>query len=145
MSERGLDVRLEAGDEVKVLADEALLHRMIANLLDNELKHLPRGCCVTIKLQAEEDAAALTLEDNGPGFDPEVLEQVFARRVKGRDSDGHGLGLAFVDAVVRAHGGTVTARNHEGGGAQIAVTLPLASPHQVQQARTPTERQSSAA
>jgi len=145
MSERGLDVRLEAGGEVKVLADEALLHRMIANLLDNELKHLPRGCVVTIKLQAEEDAAALTLEDNGPGFDPEVLEQVFARRVKGRGSDGHGLGLAFVDAVARAHGGTVTASNHEGGGAQIAVTLPLASPHQVQQARIPTDRQSSAA
>jgi signal transduction histidine kinase len=47
--------------------------------------------------------------------------------VKGRDSSGHGLGLAFVDAVVRAHGGSVAASNREGGGARIAVTLP-ASP-----------------
>ena len=46
--------------------------------------------------------------------------------MKGNTSDGHGLGLAFVDAVVRAHGGTVAASNREGGGARIAITLPLA-------------------
>jgi signal transduction histidine kinase len=68
----------------------------------------------------------LILEDDGPGFDPEVLLLLFERRVKGRDSNGHGLGLAFVDAVARAHGGTVTASNRESGGARISVTLPLA-------------------
>ena len=52
---------------------------------------------------------------------------VFERRVKGRNSGGHGLGLAFVDAVARAHGGSVAASNREGGGARIAITLP-ASP-----------------
>ena len=56
-----------------------------------------------------------------------MLDHLFERRVKGRDSDGHGLGLAFVDAVARAHGGTVAATNREGGGARILVTLPLAS------------------
>lgn len=126
MSEKGIEVRLDAADEVKVLADEALLHRMIANLLDNELKHLPRGCDVTIKLHTEEDTAVLTLGDNGPGFDPDVLLHIFERRVKGKDSNGHGLGLAFVDAVAHAHGGAVAASNGASGGARIRVMLPLA-------------------
>lgn len=127
MSERGLQVRLQCDHPVLVLADTALLHRMVANLLDNELKHLPRHCAVTIEVQAENDAAWLILEDNGPGFDFDVLQHLFERRVKGRNSNGHGLGLAFVDAVSRAHGGMVTASNRERGGARIAVTLPLAS------------------
>ena len=66
MSERGLQVRLQGDDAVIVLADTALLHRMVANLLDNELKHLPRHCAVTIEVQAGNDAAWLILEDNGP-------------------------------------------------------------------------------
>ena len=67
-------------------------------------------------------------EDDGPGFDPEVILHVFERRVKGKNSQGHGLGLAFIDAVARAHGGTATACNRPAGGAQIAVTLPIAAP-----------------
>jgi signal transduction histidine kinase len=102
---------------------------MIANLLDNELRHLPRGCAVSIQLRPDEDTATVIIEDNGPGFDPEVLLHVFERRMKGRDSDGHGLGLAFVDAVARAHGGAAAASNRENGGARMIVTLPLATPH----------------
>lgn len=125
MSEKGITIGLRCEGEVKVLADAALLHRMIANLLDNELKHLPHACQVTISVRQEDDHASLTLEDNGPGFDPSVLQNVFERRVKGRNSDGHGLGLAFVDAVARAHGGAAKAANREDGGARIVITLPL--------------------
>ena len=106
LSEKGLKVSLQSGGPVNILADAALLHRMIANLLDNELKHLPAACTLTIELRSEEDAAWLIFEDDGPGFEPEVLLHVFERRVKGRDSNGHGLGLAFVDAVARAHWGS---------------------------------------
>lgn len=127
MSEKGLNVRMRSAGAVKVFADAALLHRMVANLLDNELKHLPGTRTVEIELQAGKDAASLILEDDGPGFDPEVLSNLFERRVKGRNSNGHGLGLAFVDAVVHAHGGTIAAANRESGGARIAITLPLAS------------------
>jgi signal transduction histidine kinase len=127
MSEKGFEVKLRSRGPVIIFADAALIHRMVANLLDNELKHLPPHCTLSIDLRGKEDTALLVLEDDGPGFDPEVLLHVFERRVKGRDSNGHGLGLAFVDAVARAHGGTVTASNREGGGARIAVTIPLAT------------------
>jgi signal transduction histidine kinase len=126
MSEKGLRVKLCSAGRLEVSADAALLHRMIANLFDNELKHLPALCTVTISLRAEEDAAVLVLEDNGPGFEPEVRSQVFERRVKGRNSTGHGLGLAFVEAVVRVHGGTIEASNRPEGGARLTITLPIA-------------------
>jgi signal transduction histidine kinase len=127
MSEKGMEIRLRSTGALKVAADAGLIHRMIANLFDNELKHLPIGCTVTIQLRVEEDRALLILEDDGPGFSREVGLHLFEERVKGRESNGHGLGLAFVDAVTRAHGGSVTATNRAMGGAQIVVTLPLAS------------------
>jgi signal transduction histidine kinase len=125
MSEKDLRVRLSCADSVKVYADEALLHRMIANLLDNELRHLPAGCTVSIELRSNDGLVSLSFQDDGPGFDRGVLPHLFEGRVKGRNSSGHGLGLAFVDAVGRAHGGTVTASNLDSGGAQITVLLPV--------------------
>lgn len=127
MSEKGLKVGMRSAGPVTVLADASLLHRMVANLLDNELKHLPGRCMVTVELESGENGASLILEDNGPGFDSEVLDHIFERRVKGRNSDGHGLGLAFVDAVARAHGGTASVANRETGGARITVNIPFAS------------------
>ena len=127
MSEKGLRVRISCTDPVKVCADEALLHRMIANLLDNELKHLPTGCTVSIALLSNEGVASMIIKDDGPGFDQDVLPRFFEGRVKGRNSNGHGLGLAFVDAVARAHGGSVSASNGDSHGARITVSLPLAT------------------
>jgi signal transduction histidine kinase len=126
MSERGLQLRFHSEGSLKILADAGLIHRMIANLFDNELKHLSPGCTVTVQLQPIDTDAALTFRDDGKGFDQEIRSHLLERRVKGKNSSGHGLGLAFVDAVVRAHGGRVQASNAENGGAQIAIVLPIA-------------------
>lgn len=126
MSEKGLHVRLCSAGKVEVDADAALVHRMMANLFDNELKHLPPSCSVTISLRASDESAFVTVEDNGPGFDPEIVEHLFEQRVRGHNSKGHGLGLAFVQAVARAHGGVVEAANREEGGAWIAIQMPRA-------------------
>jgi signal transduction histidine kinase len=124
MSEKGIRMNLRSSGPATVLADAALLHRVIANLLDNELNHLPPSCTVSIKLGASEDAATLTVEDDGPGFASEIGVHMFEQRVKGRDSKGHGLGLAFVEAVVRAHGGSVRASNRPEGGALLLISWP---------------------
>jgi len=126
MSERGLRMQLRSGGAVKVFVDAALLHRAVANLLDNELKHLPASCTVVICVQVEKDEAMLIVEDDGPGFAAEVEQTMFEQRVKSRGSSGHGLGLAFVEAVVRAHGGSVTASNRAEGGARLVIRLPCA-------------------
>jgi signal transduction histidine kinase len=126
MSEKGLQVQLCSAGVVEVNADTALIHRVLANLFDNELKHLPPSCTVTVSLRAAGDAALIVIEDDGPGFDSEIASHLFERRVRGRNSQGHGLGLAFVDAVVRAHGGTIAASNRSRGGARLAIKLPLA-------------------
>ena len=125
MTEKGVQIKLLSEDGVIVFGDEGLIHRMIANLLDNELKHLSYGSTVVISLEVEENSARLSFDDNGNGFDPEVLKDLFLRRVKGKTSTGHGLGLAFVDAVAHAHRGSVEAGNRKGGGARIVVRLPL--------------------
>jgi signal transduction histidine kinase len=127
MGEKDLRVRLQSHGPVQILGDEGLIHRMIANLFDNELKHLSQGCNVTLNLEQRDGNAILILSDDGLGFDPAVKSRLFSERVKGKDSTGHGLGLAFVDAVVRAHSGMVAASNLDRGGARIAITLPLAS------------------
>ena len=53
-----------------------------------------------------EGSAILIVQDDGPGFAPDIIQHLFELHAKGRDASGHGLGLAFVDAVVRAHGGS---------------------------------------
>jgi signal transduction histidine kinase len=124
MADKGLQIRLHSAHPITIEGDAALIHRMIANLFDNELKHLPAACTITIRLQVDENSVSIVFEDNGPGFSPDVMPLLFERRVKGKESNGHGLGLAFIDAVARAHGGTARACNRETGGAQVNVTLP---------------------
>jgi len=126
LSEKGLRVQLRSAGVVEVFADAALLHRMVANLFDNALKHLPASCTVMIALSAADEFAVLVLEDDGPGFGAEIGSAMFEARVKGEGSRGYGLGLAFVEAVVGAHGGQVMAVNREEGGAKLAIRLPLA-------------------
>ena len=95
MSDKGLGVQIHSAGPLNVLADAALLHRVIANLLDNELKHLPASCTVSVLLRADEGMATLTVEDDGPGFDTDMQWDPFERRARGRESRGHGLRPCF--------------------------------------------------
>jgi signal transduction histidine kinase len=126
MNERGLRLEFVASGPLPVKADAALLHRMVANLLDNEMKHLAAARTVSIALTTADGFAQMTVEDDGPGFAPEITEDLFKAGVKGTASRGYGLGLAFVQAVAGAHGGSAMAENGERGGARVVIRLPLA-------------------
>ena len=106
--------------------DVALLNRAIANLLDNEVAHLPPNQQIRISLRQKGGEAVVAIEDSGPGFSRELRERAFQRFVKGAHSTGHGLGLAFVDAIAQAHGGSVIIKDRPGGGAMIVFALPVA-------------------
>jgi len=125
LTERGLKVMIRSSSSLVVSADAALLHRMFANLLDNAIKHLPPGTTINTQLQALPGFGRLEIEDNGPGFPPDVVERPFEKYVKGENSTGSGLGLAFAEAVVRAHGGQIKAFNGPRGGANVVIDLPL--------------------
>ena len=124
MDERHHELVVDLEDHVVVDADEVLLNRVLSNLIENEIAHLPVGCQVTIRLRSREGSAELVIEDNGPGFPPEISERAFERFVRGKHSRGHGLGLAFVDAIARAHDGTAKISDGATGGAVVTLLLP---------------------
>jgi signal transduction histidine kinase len=127
MSDRHHEVRTDLERAVVVHADLGYINRTLSNLLENELVHLPDGCQINIRLRAHEGDAELVVEDNGPGFPPDVSSRAFERFVRGKQSPGYGLGLAFVDAVARAHGGTVKISDRSCGGATVTLSLPTSA------------------
>lgn len=124
-AERQLSIECNATESARMSADGGLMHRMMANLLENELAHLPPKCTVHISTFVKGSTVCLLVEDDGPGFPPDLVPYLFERYTKGKGSKGHGLGLAFVDAVVRAHGGSVAAFNGINGGARLQIDMPV--------------------
>ena len=125
MADRHHEVRTDLESAVMVDADLGYINRTLSNLLDNELVHLPDGCEIDIRLRAHEGNAELVVEDNGPGFPPDIGSRALERFVKGEQSPGYGLGLAFVHAVAQAHGGTVRISDRSCGGAMVTLSLPI--------------------
>ncbi len=124
-AEAGIELDLHSPSEVLVHADPALVQRALANLLDNEIRHLRPGNRALISVERHGSFGRVTVQDTGAGFPANVLPRAFERYVKGELSQGHGLGLAFVAAIARSHQGRVTATNNETVGACITFELPL--------------------
>ncbi len=123
--EAGIELEFHGPSEVLVHADPALLQRALANLLDNEIRHLRSGNKALLSVAVNGGFGRVTVQDTGAGFPDDVLHRVFERYVKGEQSHGHGLGLAFVAAIARSHQGLVTATNNRTGGVCITFELPL--------------------
>ena len=124
LDERQHELITDIEDHVVADADRSLMNRVLSNLVENEIAHLPVGCQIVVRLWSREGSANLVIEDNGPGFPPDITSRAFDRFVRGKQSHGHGLGLAFVDAVVRAHGGTAKISSSLSGGAVVTLSMP---------------------
>ena len=136
-ADRHQRLAITATAPAQVAVDVSLCTRMLSNLMENELRYSGPDAQISVAVSTQPGFACITVEDNGPGFAADLLPRVFQRFVKGRDSEGHGLGLAFVSAVAGAHGGRATACNRSQGGAQIVVEFPLTSTPQPQQQIAP--------
>lgn len=113
----------------RVLGDDAGLRRALRNLGDNAARHA--AGTIAIRLDAVDGAVTLDVDDDGPGIPPGERDRVVDRFVRldearGRDAGGAGLGLAIVQELVSAHGGTLWIDDSPLGGARVTVRLPAA-------------------
>jgi signal transduction histidine kinase len=109
-----------------VRGDPDRLAQLFTNLIDNAVKHSPRGASVAVRGSREDGHAVLRVRDAGSGLPGGAQTRLFRRFYRGDNAQqsGAGLGLAIAQAIAVAHGGAITARNVEEGGAEFTVRLP---------------------
>jgi two-component system, OmpR family, sensor histidine kinase KdpD len=122
------DVQLDVPSDLpEVIADPALLQRVIVNLTINALQHTPAGTPVLITASALGDRVELRVIDRGPGVPPEDRDTIFApfQRLGDRDNTTSvGLGLALSRGLAEAMHGSLTPEETPGGGLTMVLTLP---------------------
>ncbi len=127
--ELALDLSL---DPARVRGDRVLLERLVENLVENALRYNQHGGWISVSTTVDGDTASLRVANSGPLVPPEQVARLFERFRRLDDWTEHpshrsfGLGLSIVDAVARAHGGSVTAEAPPDGGLLVIVELPAA-------------------
>jgi PAS domain S-box-containing protein len=127
---KGVAIELFPLRPVQVEADPDRLSQVFVNLIDNAIRHTPRGGRVKIELDARDSDAVIRVRDNGEGIPYRDVPHIFDRfyvvdRSRRRESGGAGLGLAIVKGIVDAHGGAISAESMLGRGTTFTVRLPI--------------------
>ena len=123
------EVRSAHGHELIFAGNGTLISRAIENIVRNALRFSKQGQTVHISLIERDHSFLITVQDEGPGIATQKLEWLFQPFVKGNGEDGggFGLGLAIAQRAIRAHQGSITARNRPEGGFEICIALPVCS------------------
>lgn len=129
--ERRDRLRVTVQDDVLVRGDAALLTALLTNALDNALKFSTES--VAVNVHAEAGEALIDVADRGPGIPLEERERVFepfyrSRAARQSTTLGHGVGLALIAHVAKAHGGRVSLASETGEGTRLTVRLPTWKP-----------------
>jgi two-component system sensor histidine kinase KdpD len=116
-----------AGNLPMLRLDFVFLQEALMNLLSNAAHHTPPGTLVEVRVWTAASTLFLVVADRGPGIAVEVLPRIFDKFYRGpaAPTGGTGLGLSLVKGFVEALGGTVTAVNRSGGGAEFTIRLPV--------------------
>jgi two-component system sensor histidine kinase TctE len=126
--EKNIDLGYEGGSTpLQIHGDANSLTEMLNNLIDNAIRYTPAGGHITVSVKAAGHGAELSVEDNGPGIEPQHRERVFERfyRILGSGQSGSGLGLAIVAEVAKRHGAKLKLEEGSGGkGTRISVRFP---------------------
>jgi len=112
----GRPLQIQADDQLELHVDRLRVEQALGNLVENALLH-GRGRILLIA-RRRDGRVELHVRDEGSGFPPEFIERAFdrfSRSDSARQGPGVGLGLAIVDLIARAHGGSAHAANHNGG------------------------------
>jgi len=114
-------------DELYTLGDQNRIHQVIANLLANARTHTPAGTAIAVSVVQSSDGVRIAVSDNGPGLSDEDQRRIFERFYRADssrvriDGEGSGLGLSIVDAVMKAHGGSVSVTSELGKGSTFTL------------------------
>jgi two-component system, OmpR family, sensor histidine kinase TctE len=129
---KNIDLGFELyGGPAVVHAMPAMLHELVANLVDNALRYTAAGGVVTAVVETRDNVNVLRIADNGSGIPVEERERVFERfyRLRQDRSDGCGLGLPIVREIAIASGATVSLSDAPAGsGLVVTVTFPARPP-----------------
>jgi PAS domain S-box-containing protein len=128
--ERPLAIKLAlANDLPRIEADAGRLRQVLHNLLRNAVEATEHQTDAQVGISTrrmhgvDADLIEIKVVDNGPGFSSDIVDQAFDPYVTSKPK-GTGLGLAIVKKLVEEHGGHITARNREQGGAEISILIP---------------------
>lgn len=127
--EAEVEIRSAVGAIPPVVGDPDRLSQLFINVLDNAVKHSPKGTAVEVGSSAHDGQVVVHVRDRGAGIPAGAEARVFERFYRAGDveREGAGLGLAIAQAIAQSHGGHIEARNVEGG-AEFRVVLPTAKP-----------------
>jgi signal transduction histidine kinase len=133
--EKNIELKVEANGECRVCGDQALLRRMILNLLDNAIKYTNAGGRVEVSCTANGNGFRVVVMDTGIGIPPELQPRIFERffradpaRSRSGEATGAGLGLSIAQWIAQAHHGSLDLVRSDARGSQFSVFLPGA-PH----------------
>lgn len=116
----------EVAEDLTHACDRDLVHRVLANLVDNAIRHTPEGSIVRVSVSRQDGGVELRVSDQGGGVPPGAREHVFARFETGGGARNRGLGLAFCKVAVSTHGGRIWIEDANPG-AVFCVSLPDAT------------------
>lgn len=127
--DKGQDLVTDCPEPAIALADRVQIERLITNLLSNAFKYTPVGGQINLTVKSEGGRVLMVVSDTGQGMPAEHLPHIFDRfyRVPGSASSpekGLGLGLSFVNWIVKAHEGTIEVESEPGRGSRFVVSLP---------------------
>ncbi len=123
-------VRLEGAAGTTVQANRELLRSAIENVLRNAVRYSDDGATVEVAVQSTGAAVQIAVRDRGPGVPTADLQRIFepfyrVAESRDRDSGGEGVGLAITSQVLRAYGGSASARIRAGGGLEVLLSVPV--------------------
>jgi two-component system, OmpR family, sensor histidine kinase KdpD len=126
---RGHPVQVEVPQCLPAVdADVVLISRVLANLLQNAVRHSPGESPITVRGEARPDGRVeVAVTDHGPGVQPDRREEIFGLLSRRPADVGAGLGLTIAKTFVEAHGQRIWVEDAPGGGARFAFTLPAAA------------------
>jgi heavy metal sensor kinase len=127
---KSIELRVETVGPVLVSGEPMLLERLLANLIDNALRHTPSGGCITVSAGQQGEQACLRVQDTGPGIADAELPHIFDRFFKPRastETTSTGLGLGLCRWIAEAHHGRIEVAGPPGKGAVFTVWLPALS------------------